>query len=197
MKKIISVLLLVTAIVSMATVNAYAYNTFNDHKMINGVGQSANFTRHYWINSSASGYSGIISNAIYTWDHTASTPGVSTSIWFTSTSAQSYSVMDIYASTGSSNGVLGETKFFSQNGNHNSIINPNNGDWRWTEIHLYNSVLNTVNSFNKQGSVCHEMGHVFGLAHNYNTGSVMCQLSNGRSVNRPSADDCNGINHLY
>jgi predicted Zn-dependent protease len=49
----------------------------------------------------------------------------------------------------------------------------------------------------KLGTVTHEFGHAMGLAHYSNAYVIMCQMSAGRKIYQPSADDCNGINSLY
>ena len=49
-----------------------------------------------------------------------------------------------------------------------------------------------------QGTITHEMGHAFGLNENYsNQNSIMCQLGNGRKVQRVQVVDNNAINRKY
>lgn len=182
-------------ILQIATV-AFAYNVFGKI-LIGGVGKQGKYTRGYWTDSSASTYSTLISNAMYNWCNTQNRhPYVRTSIWFVP-SAKSSSVMDIYAQQTPTPGLLGETIFYRY-AYDETIASPSIHNWTWCKIILYTNNLNQLTSFHREGTISHEMGHVFGLAHNNSMpSSVMCQYGFGRTVNRPSADDCNGINYLY
>jgi hypothetical protein len=52
-------------------------------------------------------------------------------------------------------------------------------------------------SGHRKAIVAHEQGHVMGLAHAANSDRLMYGGISGTSVNAPTADDVNGINHLY
>ena len=48
------------------------------------------------------------------------------------------------------------------------------------------------------GTLIHEMGHAFGLAHyNSNPNSIMCQTNKGRKVQRVQKTDNDTINAIY
>lgn len=186
--------------------NAFAYNTWG-YTLNGGVGNYGYNTRHYWVDSSASSYSTMISNAVSSWVNTTSRLGITTPISIASTSTKSSSYFDIYylSMPGSSNTVAG-TYFYVKNV---GCINPNleapNQNYSWTEIHLNSSVFPnlTGNTYltadqKRQGTVAHEFGHAMGLAHsNNNMYVIMCQLASGRRVYLPMTDDANGINSLY
>ena len=66
----------------------YAFNTFNQHKLIYGVGDYGKDTQHYFITSSASNYTSYIDTAMSEWVNTTSSMGVTTPISYTRTTTQ-------------------------------------------------------------------------------------------------------------
>ena len=202
-KKLINAVILLVAILCVAS-SVWAYIVFG-HILIGGVGKQGKFTRGYWKDSTVSAYSTLITNAMYNWCNTEYRhPYVRTSIWFVP-SVKSSSVMDIYAQQSPPYpNVLAETQHYKYAYNE-TRANPYNEDWVWCKIIIYRATFDNLSTdgqgtgnFKREGTISHEMGHVFGLNENNSMpSSVMCQLSSGRTVNRPSADDCYGINYLY
>lgn len=204
-KKLFGVVLAMFILIG-ANIPVYAYNTFG-YTLNGGVGNYGYSTRNYWIDSSASGYTTLIDDAVSSWVHTTSRLGITTPISLSRTTTKSSSYFDVYllAMPGSSNTVAG-TYFYVKNV---GCINPNlegpNQNWSWTEIHLNSNsfpTLSVSNSLtgdqNRQGTIAHEFGHAMGLAHsNNNTSVIMCQLGSGRKVYLPMEDDANGINSIY
>ena len=164
-------------------------------KFVNGVGNTLIYLDY---SSGIGAWEGYITTAADNWMYT----GWSNPIYITFVSSDNGSNIDFYAENNSYwtargyYGVLGETAQF-RNGQK---VNQYSSNWTYAEIRLNDTLLrsDSVSNYNCQGTVCHEMGHAFGLAHNNsNTGSVMCQLSSGRTVNRPAQTDNDAINLLY
>lgn len=77
-------------------------------------------------------------------------------------------------------------------------IVPTQEGWGWAQIIINTSAMATFPSdIIRKGVIMHEIGHTFGLCHNWNTGSIMCSLVDGRTVDTPQNYDCNNVNHLY
>lgn len=191
-KKIPAVLLVILlTISSSSTVNAASYYTFNDHTMIGGVGGSG--TKYYWVKS----YTKKSNAAMKDWVYTTSRLNYSTSLSFKSTSDRANSVIDIMStsSRGShSKNVLAWTEFYKSG----SSITPSENNWKYCYIKLYKPTFKSLSSSGKKGTIAHEMGHAFGLAHNNsNPNSIMCQTGSGRRVSSAQICDLKGINHLY
>lgn len=173
-------------------VHAQNYYTFNNHKMIGGVGGSG--TKYYYVASSAKNYSKYCTSAMNDWVYTTERLNYTTSISFKKTTTRSNSVIDILGTKnrGShSKGVLAWTEFYKSG----STINPNNANWKYCYIKIYTPSLKASSS---KGTIAHEIGHAFGLAHNNkNVKSIMCQTGSGRKVSTAQICDLKGINHLY
>jgi hypothetical protein len=112
------------------------------------------------------------------------------------------SVMDIYNGNyySSTTGILGETLWYK----YSTLVTDSSGrpteNFGWTEIRLNTPVFadSSFSTFNRQGTIAHEMGHAMGLAHYTDPNVIMAQYNNGyREVNRPSSEDLYGINVLY
>lgn len=202
MRKIIKSKKLLLAILSfcilsiLEPLNAFAYNTYNNHVLTGGVGNYGNNNRYYFIDNTASLETTLINNAMNDWIFTTSSQGITTPISFKKTTTQTSSIMDIYYDTyyDSSLGIIAETKFFIKS----SLANPSNSNWGWAAIELNIPTYRGLSTFDKKGTIAHEMGHAFGLAHNNgNPNVIMCQLKYNRAVNSAQKDDLNGINYLY
>ena len=195
MKKILATIMSIMMIVVLA-IPAYAYNTYNDHVLIGGVGKTL-LPRHYYIASSANNFSSYIAGGVDYWNNTASNPGVDTPVNFASTPFSTLSTVQLSAEEGASSTVLASTSFLNL---FNVPVSANSNNWTSARITIYSNVFDSPGrtAAVKKAVICHEFGHAFGLAHSNSTpSSIMCQLKYGRTATRPSIDDCNGINHLY
>jgi len=91
------------------------------------------------------------------------------------------------------------------NGNNDTLATTYNyreyifwGDYKDSVIELNYDLYDSLSSFNKKGTMSHEIGHALGLAHdNSNPNVVMCQLKFNRVVNAAQSDDLDGISYLY
>ncbi len=199
-KQVKTLLALVGVLVMLfvSLIPAFSYNTFNNHKLNGGVGNSGKNTRYYYLDSSASGHAMIIDAAVSSWNNTKKNPGVTTPIWFKKTTTKSSSIMDCYVKNSSDTTILGSTTFYSGSGSSSKQIDPYSSNWTWAKVIMYKNSQSGMSTTKKQGVFAHEMGHVMGLAHNNtNPKTIMCQTAYGRTAYRPAIDDCNGINHLY
>lgn len=106
------------------------------------------------------------------------------------------SSMDIYAGNyyPQSYGLLGWAEFWR----YSTELDPNTQNWGWNKIMINFPSFNTLSVYHRKGTIAHEMGHAFGLAHSTNNSVIMAQYGNhARIYNTAQKDDLNGINYLY
>jgi len=208
LRKVMISLVTFTSVFVLNIVSASAYSTYSDYKLNGGVGNYGYSNRYYYVTSSASGLSSMIGRAVNSWVYTTSSVGVTTPISIAKTSTQSASVFDVYydsASFASYDGLAAVTHMYVYGTNVQSpnYIGAPYQNWGWSKIIInpnlfYSLPTNGASlSTTQQGTIAHEFGHAMGLSHNYSRYVLMCTLGNGRVVNTPTVDDCNGINHLY
>jgi len=70
-------------------------------------------------------------------------------------------------------------------------------NWVWCKIKLNNPNFSDLGSWDREGVVAHEMGHVFGLAHYASYDVIMWIYTATRKYNNARETDLDGINHLY
>lgn len=134
--------------------------------------------------------------------------GMSNPIYIKFVSSNYGSKMDFYCANNSyftknssHYGVIAaETEFYDSNENkvYPSLTNTEN--WYYAKIYINNDVFkkDSFSDDEAQGTVIHEMGHAFGLAHNNdNKFSIMCNGSQGRQIERVMPCDNNSINVKY
>jgi predicted Zn-dependent protease len=194
---IISVLIMTTFVSS--TNNVFATPTFGTHRYYTGVG---NVTVYIDRPSGAGYWQNFITNAANNWMYT----GVGANpIYMRFVSGNNGSTMDIYAKKNSywigqglGSGILAETLFYDSN---NRYFNPatNAKNWVWTEIYINDDNFRKSSFSNDQalGTIIHEMGHAWGLAHTSDRYSIMCQTGSGRAVQRVQKQDNDAVNWLY
>lgn len=194
-KKVFCPLLILTVLAfSFPTKTSANAKIIGPFKLTGGVGDYGSATRLYYITASASGYTTQIYQAMDSWIYTTSRLNVTTSISWSPTTSQSSSVMDIYYGDYFSDGTVAGTTFWL----YNEQLNPRNSNWGWGKIQLDSKVFPNLSQTNRQGTIAHEMGHVFGLDEtNNDPNSIMCQLSYGRSVYMPQVGDLRPIQTLY
>lgn len=150
---------------------------------------------HYYLSGESANYADIIAASANNWVNT----GVGWNpLWPNDrTYVQSEATFDFYTATSGGSGVVAETKFF---GTGSYCVYPSEltkASWDWNEIWIYTSTFNTLSSSYKQGTITHEMGHAFGLAHTSDKYSIMCQIGAGRAVNTVQAADNEAFNSKY
>ncbi len=193
--------------------SALAYATFGDHILIGGVGNYGANNRLYVIFDGAAPYTSTIHSAMYDWIHTTERLGITTPISWVETSSESAGTMEIHASgwAPQSTGYIAVTEMWTGSKSNGTRIGglaegAPTANWNWCKIRINTNVYDVNSmmaanghtaSYNRKGSVAHEMGHCMGLAHVTNTAALMSTLAAGRTTNNARANECNGINHLY
>lgn len=194
-KKLIINFIMTIVLISIPSMKVFAFETFNSHKQIGGVGDYGNNTKYYYVTSSASNYSTAVDNAMYDWVHTTSRLGITTPISYRRTYTQSSSVMDVYA--GYYNAVPYNSFYaWAEQIVSGNVVGPKTSNWNWTKIKINNNNSSGLTSSEKKGAVAHEMGHCFGLAHNLLASTLMYKYYDF-SILSSQPDECNGINYLY
>lgn len=197
-EKVVIIFTLILTIFIGGITNVYATPTFGTNRYYNGVG---NITVYIDGPSGASYWVNFIKNAANNWMYT----GVGANpIYIKFVSSKSGSLMDFYAkkssywtAQGTGNGILAETLFYDINNNYFSPIT-HKKNWVWTEIYINddNFKKSSFSNDNALGTVIHEMGHAWGLAHTTDRYSIMCQ-STTRVVQRVQKQDNDAVNRLY
>jgi hypothetical protein len=183
-----TVLALATMLVLDAT-PAYAYNTWNDHRLWSGVGDYGYNNQYYYVDGSAGAYLGTATAAMDDWIYTTERTGITTPISFLRTTYRPASIIDVFQIN-----YVAPWWGFTTHYNGDAEIEPTDGNWSWTLVQLDGAFAQCRN---QQGVIAHEMGHALGLAHVDTMSSVMYVDIAYTSVTAAVADDLYGINHLY
>ncbi len=107
--------------------------------------------------------------------------------------------MDFYSESDSywsQRGILAETQLYA----NGSTVDPNMNNWSYAEIHIndYEFKKSSFSNEQAQGTIIHEMGHAFGLAHNnLNPYSIMCQTNSRRVSQRVQKVDNDALIRKY
>lgn len=186
------------------------YQTWpNNAKMKNGVGDYGRRIRYDWIDQSAMEYEDYIVQARNDWVYT--TDILYTPIDIARTYTKKSSVFEVHKSQEQPDiaGIYAETHFYefaNSTGDMDNGADPSR-DYYWTMINLNTSNFARLSTNDgglnhKKGTIAHEFGHAFGLAHLPDSVPnkrycIMCQSGKGRHVDTPQKDDLQGINYLY
>ena len=168
--------------------NIFAESLFLGGKQSRGVSNM-----YYYVDSSASGYTTLINDAIDNW---VVTGWGWNPIYLAPVASNNGTALDFYLKGSDQLGysILGQTTFY----NSSEVQVASNTDWFFAKIELNSSTLPNISHNNRQGTISHEIGHGLGLAHQLsNTGSIMCTLGAGRTVYTVDQISHNAINTLY
>jgi len=165
-------------------------------KLMSGIGNYGRNTQYYYVTPSAGSMRGQINSRMSAWTNSNGT-GAYTPISFRETGNQGSSVIDFHKGSwwSASQGIAGYAEHYV-GGNPVST----NQNWYWGLVKLNSPTFDRLSDYTKQGTIAHEVGHVFGLAHPTSRpypNSVMLQIGQGRNTNGPQGIDFNDINIKY
>lgn len=150
---------------------------------------------YYYVDRSASGFSSEISAAARNWVYTGW--GYNKLYPNTKTDNINISAIDIYGYSEYDN-RNGYTYFVYRNSDGTTkTVDPKISNWSFNTIHLNHLYLDGKSATARQGTIGHEFGHAWGLAHNLDKNSIMCTAELGRKVYTVQQVDANAFNKIY
>lgn len=151
-------------------------NTYLDHKCVN----SSNMK--YCISTTKQSTTSI-KNAAFYWNALSNCNAS-----FTQGSGSLNCHINITSSTNFDANTIAITYFFY----NNNTTKPQDSNWSGCQIDLNKNKTVTT------ATIAHEFGHALGLTHRISKkDSIMCQLGQGRTVDKPSSIETVIVNHLY
>lgn len=185
----------ISLLISMSSFSFAATTRAYGHKYTRGISRVS-----YWIdyNSGTGFYEYLIINAEHNWEN----PGWSSPVNMVAGSSNLGTMLDIYTKNSSyfpNTGLTyyGVTEHYDANARQ---VSPIAQDWTFARIHINDNTNHNRNATSVQGSIIHEMGHAFGLAHptdDYdNQDSIMGQ-SGFRTVETVQRCDTDALIRLY
>lgn len=190
-KKIVSVMSASLIALGLATSTSDAYALLG--KKLNG----GVTYRQYYVTSSASTHSSKITEMMNKWIYSTASHGITTPLNFSKSSRQYGSEMDFYGGSYDYYPYRDSAAWEEGWTYSGSQINQGIKNWDYSKIYLNYFRFNSSSTTVKKGTIAHEMGHAFGLAHVKGIGSLMCTIGGGRIAHWPTADEFKGINALY
>jgi hypothetical protein len=178
------------------------YPDFNCHTLNGGVGNYGYTNRYYWVDSTASGYSTRIQDAVNSWIYTSATVGVSTPISILKTTTKSNGTFEVHYNAIS--GTISPGACYQYT--YQTQIDPNSSNWGWAKVILNSNTFYSLLATEQQASIAHEFGHAMGLNHTLeilgayppnDPNRIMTPSDMGRTTIIPTAGDLQVINHLY
>lgn len=188
-----------------AVIEECAHNrrTFNDKKLVSGVGNYGANSRYYWVDTNFhTNMKNRISYAVDFWVNTSSNPGVTTPISIVKTTDRTAATFEIRRKS-LCGGTTGLTEFYSYS---TKVADPSAKNQTWNICYIDGVKVTDLDYSNAQktGLVAHELGHAMGLSHQptRKSDSIMYNydsrcFADGSARNRPAKRDCNNINHIY
>lgn len=120
---------------------------------------------YYYLDASATQYASIISAAANNWVYT----GLGYNKLYPNTRAYNIinGTVDFYGANLGDANTIAETRYFIKNNGISTRVYPNTSDWLYAEIYINPGTFDILSIFNRQGTISHEFGHAWGLAHNH------------------------------
>jgi len=173
-------------VVSLLSVPANSYDTFDDHTLLGGVS-----SRQYYLTASAVANIETATLAgVGNWNASAAPVN-----WTIASEANGEVVFNWVQSNATDACAL---TYWWYDGVFHSYPEQN---WNWSKVNIRSLIKNPDYcgpTGHRQGIVAHELGHAMGLAHVFSRPAmIMYVWVADTSVNDPGDDDIEGIKHLY
>jgi len=204
--KILDKCLLILFLFSQYNLNVYAetYPAYGKYKLTWNIQKI-----YYYIDNTATGYSGTIASAADNWVHTGI--GYNKLYPNTRTYNKKNSAVDVYAEYYGNASFVASTYTYMKKNGVTSFVEwvgvpgraPGTGipsaNYSYTEIHINNDIFDNYTNFElRKAVIVHEFGHCWGLGHNYeNEYSIMNGYDDSRKVYTVQKVDNKIFNILY
>ena len=191
MKKVKLMMLCIVLVLSLFEISSFASDYTFKFKCTRGT------DGYYYRDSSISAYANHIDDAKWNWEHTGYGEN---DVWLTRKTNTSGTIVDFYGVSQAYFGINAHliVAITEPRNGSGTLIDPNKSDWLYSEIKVNLDKIAQINDQQVQGTMAHEIGHAFGLAHrNDNPYSIMCQLGSGRIVYQVQKIDQDTVTAKY
>lgn len=196
MKKLITILILFTAVVGVSS-SASAYNWWtNKAKLTGNVNAEQYYISHDYFDTR--GYGIMIEEAVSQWNSSVNSSTTdSTNVAFTRQSTRAGSDVDFLIGNYGTTDWNGVTTFFIIGEGQISTtgFGPSR-NYDYAEIMMNDSYLNDDSQTDIKSTAKHEFGHALGLAHSTNLNAIMYK-DRSRTTDNVGSDDVYGVMFLY